>query len=62
MPFTNNAIDGTKIHYEVEGSGPLLVLVHGFSGSLHGWQDYGYVDALKKRLPAGDERRARPRR
>jgi pimeloyl-ACP methyl ester carboxylesterase len=47
MPFTNNHIDGTKIHYEVEGSGPPLVLVHGFSNSLRGWQDYGYVDALK---------------
>ncbi|MDA1258038.1 MAG: alpha/beta hydrolase [Chloroflexi bacterium] len=47
MPFTNNPIDGTKIHYEVEGSGPPLVLVHGFSGSLHAWKDFGYRDALK---------------
>ncbi|MDP6823675.1 MAG: alpha/beta hydrolase [Dehalococcoidia bacterium] len=47
MPFTTNPIDSTKIHYEVEGSGPPLLLVHGFSGSLQGWTDYGYVDALK---------------
>ncbi len=48
MPFTNNPVDGTKIHYEVEGSGPALLLVHGFSGSLRGWTDYGYVEALKE--------------
>lgn len=48
MPFANNAIDGTKIHYEVEGSGPPLLLVHGFSGWARNWVDYGYVDALKE--------------
>lgn len=47
MPFTNNPVDGTKIHYEVEGSGPPLLLIHGFSGSVHGWADNGYRDALK---------------
>jgi pimeloyl-ACP methyl ester carboxylesterase len=47
MPFANNSIDGTKIHYEVEGSGPPLLLVHGFSGWARNWVNYGYVDALK---------------
>lgn len=47
MPFTNNRIDGTKIHYEVDGSGPPLLLVHGFSGWAQNWVDFGYVDALK---------------
>ena len=39
--------DGVKIHYEVEGDGPPLLLQHGFSGSLLGWRDAGYVDALR---------------
>jgi pimeloyl-ACP methyl ester carboxylesterase len=39
--------DGVKIHYEVEGDGPPLLLQHGFSGSLVGWSDAGYVDALR---------------
>ena len=28
--FAENADDGTKIHYVAEGSGPLIVMVHGF--------------------------------
>ena len=39
--------DGVKIHYEVEGEGPPLVLVHWFTGSLEDWRVFGYVDALK---------------
>jgi pimeloyl-ACP methyl ester carboxylesterase len=35
-----------QIHYEVEGSGPPVVLQHGFSDSLESWREYGYVDAL----------------
>ncbi len=40
--------DGVKIHYEVEGEGPPLVLVHWFTGSLEDWRVFGYVDALKE--------------
>jgi len=45
MPFANN--EGIRIHYEVEGEGPPLVLQHGFAGSLETWRDGGYVEALK---------------
>ena len=45
MPYATN--DGIRIHYKVEGSGPPLVLQHGFFWSLDGWQRWGYIDALK---------------
>lgn len=41
--------DGVPIHYEVEGSGPPLVLQHGFSDSLESWYESGYVGALADR-------------
>ena len=45
MSETMNA--GVRIHYEVEGSGPPLVLQHGFSQSLANWRLAGYVAALR---------------
>ncbi len=45
MPYAHN--QGVRIHYEVEGEGPPLVLQHGFSGSLASWRDRGYVEGLK---------------
>jgi pimeloyl-ACP methyl ester carboxylesterase len=45
MPFADN--QEVRIHYEVEGDGPPLVLQHGFSDSLQTWYDLGYVDSLK---------------
>jgi pimeloyl-ACP methyl ester carboxylesterase len=45
MPYATN--DGVRIHYAREGSGPPLVLQHGFTRSLESWYDSGYVDALK---------------
>src|SRR5512143_3070684 len=45
MSKTMNA--GVRIHYEVEGSGPPLVLQHGFSQSLADWRVAGYVEALR---------------
>jgi pimeloyl-ACP methyl ester carboxylesterase len=45
MPYANH--QGTRIHYQVEGAGPPLVLQHGFTGNLKRWHTYGYVDALK---------------
>ena len=45
MPYATNG--SVRIHYEREGSGPPLVLQHGFTRSLEGWRDSGYVAALK---------------
>lgn len=38
-------VDGTKVHYRVEGKGPTLVLLHGVLASLHTWDDW--VEKLK---------------
>jgi pimeloyl-ACP methyl ester carboxylesterase len=45
MPYVNN--QGVRIHYEVEGQGPPLVLLPGFTRDLKTWRLYGYVTALK---------------
>jgi pimeloyl-ACP methyl ester carboxylesterase len=45
MAFANN--EGVRIHYEVEGDGPPLVIQHGYSDSIATWYELGYVDALK---------------
>ena len=45
MPYANNK--GIKIHYEVEGEGPTVMMVHGFMGSFNDWYEAGYVKALK---------------
>jgi pimeloyl-ACP methyl ester carboxylesterase len=37
------AIDGMDVHYRVEGSGPVLVLLHGTSSSLHTWDSWTEV-------------------
>ena len=44
MPFVSN--DGVRVHYQVEGDGSALVLMHGWSNSLEYWRDFGYVDEL----------------
>lgn len=46
MPFTVN--NGLKIHYQVIGKGPPLMLVHGFGGSLSNWIEWGYTQELSK--------------
>lgn len=45
MPFIDNA--GIRIHYEIEGEGPPLLLHHGATDSLESWYERGYVSALK---------------
>ena len=45
MPYADHR--GIRIHYEVDGHGPDLVLQHGFTGSVKRWYDFGYVDALR---------------
>ena len=44
------APDGTKIAYEVTGSGPALMLVHGGGQTRRAWNQLGYVDRLAKRF------------
>jgi len=39
--------DGVKIHYEVHGSGPPLLLTHGYSSTAAMWQDQ--IEALSKK-------------
>ena len=46
MPYADN--HGVRIHYELEGEGLPLVLLHGLSEDLEWWRDYGYVESLKK--------------
>lgn len=41
---------GVEIHYEVEGSGPPVVLMHGMGGSIKNWIAAGYVEALRDEL------------
>jgi len=45
MPIAVNK--GVRIHYEIEGSGPPLVLQHWSLATLQDWRDAGYVSALK---------------
>ncbi len=45
MPFAEN--NGIRIHYEVEGQGPPLVIQHGFTSSIETVQLLGYSDSLK---------------
>ena len=45
MPYAQSS--GSRIHYRVEGTGPPIVMVHGFSDSLVDWYEAVYVDALR---------------
>lgn len=46
MPYANH--QGIRIHYQVDGEGPPLVLQHGFTSSLKRWYVHGYVEALRQ--------------
>ena len=46
VPYANN--QGIRIHYEVEGDGAPLVLLHGISDTIESWYVCGYVESLKK--------------
>jgi len=41
------SVDGTRIAYDVTGSGPALVLLHGAGNTRRDWHQLGYVDRLK---------------
>jgi pimeloyl-ACP methyl ester carboxylesterase len=45
MSFANN--QGIRIHYEVEGKGPPLVMQYGQYFPCGIWREYHYIDALK---------------
>jgi pimeloyl-ACP methyl ester carboxylesterase len=47
MPYVTN--EGIRIHYQIDGNGPPLVLQHGFTQKARSWELAGYVDALKPR-------------
>ncbi len=47
MSYAKNPDDDVQIYYEIEGSGPPLILLHGLSGSCDTWRESGYVDALR---------------
>lgn len=44
MPFASNR--GQRIHYTVDGSGPLVVLQHGLLMDAESWKQSGIVNAL----------------
>src|SRR5262250_1110568 len=45
MPYATK--QGLRINYRVEGSGPPLVLQHGYTWHLGGWTRCGYVEPMK---------------
>jgi pimeloyl-ACP methyl ester carboxylesterase len=47
---TITAADGTRIAYEVSGSGPALLLLHGGGQTRTSWAERGYVDRLAKKF------------
>jgi len=45
MPYADNG--DVRIHYQLEGDGPALVLQHGFTESVVDWYETGYIEALR---------------
>jgi pimeloyl-ACP methyl ester carboxylesterase len=45
MPYVPS--HGVRIHYQIAGNGPPLLLQHGFTDSLESWYEFGYVPALQ---------------
>ena len=47
MPYANN--QGIRIHYEIDGEGPPLILQHGSAGSGKDWYQFGYTYCISRR-------------
>ena len=47
---TITAADGTRIAYEVSGTGPALLLLHGGGQNRTSWAERGYVERLAKKF------------
>ncbi len=46
MPFFDN--EGVKIYYEIEGSGPDLIMIHGFAANIDfNWRATNWIKVLK---------------
>jgi pimeloyl-ACP methyl ester carboxylesterase len=48
MPFATNR--GQRIHYTLDGAGPLVVLQHGILMDAGSWRESGFVEALADRF------------
>jgi pimeloyl-ACP methyl ester carboxylesterase len=46
MPFADN--NGVRIHYQLQGKGPAILLQHGMAGSWQDWEDMGYTQVLAR--------------
>ncbi|MBW2142560.1 MAG: alpha/beta hydrolase [Deltaproteobacteria bacterium] len=47
MPYFDN--EGVKIHYEIEGQGPDLIMIHGFAASIeYNWRQANWIETLKE--------------
>ncbi|HLJ58245.1 MAG TPA: 2-succinyl-6-hydroxy-2,4-cyclohexadiene-1-carboxylate synthase [bacterium] len=47
-------VNGVRLHVETEGSGPPLVLLHGFTGSAEAWHPHLSVFAAQRRVLVPD--------
>ena len=46
MPYFDN--EGVKIHYEIEGTGPDLIMIHGFASNIeNNWKQTNWIKTLK---------------
>lgn len=48
MPFIEH--DQLRLHYEVEGDGPPLLLHHGLTRTLESWRVHGFTEPLRQRF------------
>jgi pimeloyl-ACP methyl ester carboxylesterase len=46
-PRFYKSFDGVKIHYEIDGTGPAVVLLHGFTGTVDSWKRTALHEALR---------------